>query len=463
MRQLTKAALQAMKVPNRRQLSVTELDEKAKLTESIEAPYSISNASIEARLCKYCQKLVRDVLDGQMYPNCWTRYNYPKTPRKLMSLDTHHDNKFASLLASARNCCQLCSLIVDRYQNHRVLLDLQSEYCIFSWGTVAINYEFSVCLQTRELVAERVWYGGIDSLESFSLRYSIDNYENELHVLDVKGLSDKTGNEMPPLPTFGHEIEDLGSSKNFEQARMWYQECSSDHSDCQILETAQPRRLLDINSDAPGGPRVARLCENENGDPLKYATLSYAWGSSLPLRTTKLNLKDHCVEIQLETMPRTFRDAIKIAQTLDFSYLWIDTLCIVQDDEDDWAHQSARMCDIYQGSSLNISALSSTNCEEGILNTACHTELLLGSYLHPSSQRKLTIHVVSFPSRKGCFKFHASHRDHLTTRGWALQELIVSCATLHYTDRGLFWECASRFHSANERYKKLNSQNEKSD
>jgi Heterokaryon incompatibility protein (HET) len=84
----------------------------------------------------------------------------------------------------------------------------------------------------------------------------------------------------------------------------------------------------------------------------------------------------------LENIPKTLRDAIHIAKALGFKYLWLDSLCIIQGDELDWAEQGAAMTDIYGRSKLNISASSSKNSDEGILTKLQDHGIRIGISCH---------------------------------------------------------------------------------
>lgn len=81
--------------------------------------------------------------------------------------------------------------------------------------------------------------------------------------------------------------------------------------------------------------------------------------------TTKATLEQRRSECHLAEMPQTFVDAITVAGHLGIRYLWIDSLCICQDDADDWARESARMCDIYSNAHLVIAANRSDNSAGG--------------------------------------------------------------------------------------------------
>ena len=87
-----------------------------------------------------------------------------------------------------------------------------------------------------------------------------------------------------------------------------------------------------------------------------YIALSHCWGKNPIVRTTTSTLAQRKQGIEISLLPPTFRDAIIIARRLDVRYLWIDSLCIIQDDELDWQTESAKMSTIYQHALLTISA-----------------------------------------------------------------------------------------------------------
>lgn len=100
---------------------------------------------------------------------------------------------------------------------------------------------------------------------------------------------------------------------------------------------------------------------------VSYAALSHCWGlpSMLPIRTLKENIACHRERILFVDLSRTFQDAIQVARGLHLSYLWIDCLCIVQDDKHDWERESVQMAQVYRESVCTISALSSDGGDGG--------------------------------------------------------------------------------------------------
>lgn len=107
----------------------------------------------------------------------------------------------------------------------------------------------------------------------------------------------------------------------------------------------------------------------------RYIALSHCWGNGEEiLKTTSRDLPNYQIQIPVDKIPKTYRDAMIIARALDVSYLWIDSLCIVQDDDADWHSQSAEMASVYQNSYLTIAAADSINPNGGFLRS--HTPSL---------------------------------------------------------------------------------------
>lgn len=128
-----------------------------------------------------------------------------------------------------------------------------------------------------------------------------------------------------------------------------------------------PTRVLDLKDVQNNG--AVYLLET-HGMKGKYIALSYCWGPPIshPLKTSLATLKPHKEGISISTMPQTFRDAIAITTRLRVRYLWIDSLCIIQGDSEDWERESSRMCDVYGNSYLTIAASVSTGSDCGFLS-----------------------------------------------------------------------------------------------
>jgi hypothetical protein len=98
-----------------------------------------------------------------------------------------------------------------------------------------------------------------------------------------------------------------------------------------------------------------------------YACLSHCWGSGADIvKTLQDNFQTHStVGVEIDALPATFRDAVEICRKLHITFLWIDSLCIVQDIDDDWRRQAASMADIYENSHITIAASAAKSPTEG--------------------------------------------------------------------------------------------------
>jgi hypothetical protein len=102
----------------------------------------------------------------------------------------------------------------------------------------------------------------------------------------------------------------------------------------------------------------------------RYICLSHCWGdaSNLPMRTTRSTLDEYKQRIRWSILPKTFQHAVMFTRKLRIRYLWIDSLCIVQDDVDDWLRESGKMCSVFQHSTLTLCATASQDSNGGLFS-----------------------------------------------------------------------------------------------
>lgn len=138
------------------------------------------------------------------------------------------------------------------------------------------------------------------------------------------------------------------------------------------------------------------------------------------------------------TEATVFQHAIHITRCLGFRYVWIDALCIMQDDQEEKRAEIMRMDDIYFNSKLNISAAEADSFQ-GLLfdrntlstNPCIITTSALG--LHED----ISLHAF------GKKTFLTWREKPLFNRGWVFQERSVSPRIIHFTKDQVFWECWS--------------------
>lgn len=146
--------------------------------------------------------------------------------------------------------------------------------------------------------------------------------------------------------------------------------------------------------------------------------------------------------MRINEMPQTFIDAVTVTRRLGLKYLWIDSLCICQDDPEDWARESGLMADIYSNAYIVIAANRSADSTGGCFHKRAPRAKALvriptvgtgsGGYINAT---------MLYPSD------HSGHEDDsfctepLSERGWALQERTMAQRTLHYNERQMYFEC----------------------
>jgi hypothetical protein len=168
----------------------------------------------------------------------------------------------------------------------------------------------------------------------------------------------------------------------------------------------------------------------------------------VPLRTTSDTLENfQNAGIPWETVPKTFQDAIDMTQLLGIRYIWIDSLCIVQDDVDDWRHEGSKMADIYAGAYITLAATSASNSSEGLyqhqsidrLHSNHRTNYL--TYTLESHVARGSTYDISVRDWRHYIDSDALERLPLSTRAWALQERLLSPRVVHFSNDMLYWEC----------------------
>ena len=135
-----------------------------------------------------------------------------------------------------------------------------------------------------------------------------------------------------------------------------------------------PTRLIDVGHDASDFPRLVLPSDIRKYEETKYAALSYCWGdekdAESQFKTEKASLEDRYVSLPSELMTATTNDAIALTRAIGLRYIWIDALCIVQDDQNDWLRESSRMNLVYRHAFVTFCSLNSDSCHESFLKRA---------------------------------------------------------------------------------------------
>jgi hypothetical protein len=135
-------------------------------------------------------------------------------------------------------------------------------------------------------------------------------------------------------------------------------------------------------------------------------------------------------------MPKTYTDAILVARNLRIQYLWIDSFCIVQDDRDDWEAESQKMGYIYENAYINIAAAGALDGSIGFLGSRKQDPV----YVRVPAEGQEGDHFYFTDQPNSDFDAYVSHAE-LNTRGWVLQERLLSRRTIHFAADMWYWEC----------------------
>ncbi|KAH8728472.1 heterokaryon incompatibility protein-domain-containing protein, partial [Phaeosphaeriaceae sp. PMI808] len=199
-----------------------------------------------------------------------------------------------------------------------------------------------------------------------------------------------------------------------------------------------PSRVIHV-----GNPELSmppRLLETA-GKTGHYVALSHCWGSPAhqPLMTTEASLTDHLVGISWSTLPILYQDAIIATQRLGFEYIWIDSLCIIQDSLSDWLSESQRMGNVYHSARLTIAASHATDSTQPCF------------FPRPPPPAVVELpHVAADGKIEGSIFASVLFTDYgsispesspLAYRAWATQEWLLSRRMIFYTEESLVWSC----------------------
>lgn len=233
----------------------------------------------------------------------------------------------------------------------------------------------------------------------------------------------------------------VGAQTTLHHIYRWIEQCTSEHAMCKPSFAGSPRdkwpsRLVAVGTHSSA---TIRLCETSTLAPLKllYATLSHCWGNFVPLRLLTTNISSFLHGIALDSLPRTFQDAVEMTRNLGLGYLWIDSLCILQDSTQDWAAESNRMYETYRYSFVNLAAVASANASEGLTYPSSLLSTTPCKVMIGRGQPEAWARTDYTPGIRS-----DNNSDlPLLTRAWVFQEILLPSRVLLFTKDEVCWEC----------------------
>ncbi|KAG7076122.1 HET-domain-containing protein [Colletotrichum scovillei] len=228
----------------------------------------------------------------------------------------------------------------------------------------------------------------------------------------------------------------------------WVWGCASNHPGCcSPGPRSLPTRLIKVGEMRD---EIARLVMSDKlPSTTSYIALSYCWGppsvSKPQLITTTATLADRQTKIPLAEMPSTIRDAVVFARHMGIDYIWIDALCIIQDDAEDWATEAALMFAVYRHATLTLVAAAGDTSHSGFLQRTSAGPSVLVPFESKKGQGRVSgTYVLSGLNEHRTWD--ADYPSHMHTRAWATrawtyQEDLMSTRVLYFDNHTSYFRC----------------------
>ncbi|KAL2678454.1 hypothetical protein Neosp_009200 [[Neocosmospora] mangrovei] len=183
-----------------------------------------------------------------------------------------------------------------------------------------------------------------------------------------------------------------------------------------------------------------QFCIVDGPEDCQYAALSYVWGSAAHNRLTNTRstvqwLRNPGCLLVHDVVPKTIFDAIRVARSIGFKYLWIDSLCIIQDDDDDKRRQLSYMDCVYANAYCTIAAVNALHADMGI--TGVRDSLMR----HPQQAMVPVSSSLHLIRTTHLYTGTAYEKSSWKRRAWTMQESLLSRRLIMFTDDEVFWRC----------------------
>lgn len=305
------------------------------------------------------------------------------------------------------------------------------------------------------------WWGGHGGLDGSNLHVEM-NYESLTLDKDFRlCVTEGTKPPWPGIQVGRHLSLDRASPECVLVMKLWLSTCLESHPQCRVTSsTILPDRVLEISPSLD-----VQLVENFDQKIIgQYIALSHCWGGKVGMQLKSGNLEKFKQNILYLDLPKTFQHALRICKALDVHYIWIDSLCILQDSQEDWAMQGSKMAQIYSDCLITIAADAAGNSRMGFLRRAPDPDEFSVPYrknekdwvpvheLEDSEEYEVHFRRDVEVSYLGSFPHHYATPkttkeeelgSHLSKRGWCLQESLLPNRVLHFAFDHLSWSCAT--------------------
>ena len=242
------------------------------------------------------------------------------------------------------------------------------------------------------------------------------------------------------IPNRAHVNADSSCHESLQIVNTWLRECTTDHANCSAwMPRSLPARVLDLGS--AGEVERVQLYVTKREAAI-YACLSHSWGKRpATLVMTQERLEAFRNEIPWEELETetTYIEAIEYCRRLHIRYLWIDSLCIIQNEKNDWLQESVQMATYFGGCAVCLAATSASDHSGGCSVKAQKSLKFAGTGGDNLPYCVFAREVIPHPT----YLSWADHNFPLFKRAWIFQERRLAPRVLHFGPKELFFECES--------------------
>ncbi|ETS87480.1 hypothetical protein PFICI_01308 [Pestalotiopsis fici W106-1] len=410
------------------------------------------NTGASVQLCTNCEKIaLKD--DCPAFQVVHDEHGKPHhvftAPDTWMETDFQGEDKFPDLpglLESSLQGCTFCAFFKEILSSDQALAVFNRDIHPAPLDSpIPIRYQVSFawnCTNTNEdqyLVLQASFPSENVNLDLFCTIQALDECRELASWLSLSA------------PTH----DSYANQETVEWMRSRLDHCCENHScGADLLEREYlPDRLLDVQKDIPKLVLRDDITVSCQKTP-NYLALSYCWGTnedaSHQPKLTKDTLQQFQTGIDEQHLSVVHRDAVFVAKALSIPYLWIDSLCILQDDDDriDWQRQCEQMDKIYGCAHVTLLAAASGSCRQSFLRRSHGVQTIIPFRSAIQSTQNGLLHielrkVTTVPTDNGKIQtlFDDIFFSRLSRRGWAYQERILSRRKILFGEWNFHYMC----------------------
>ncbi|KAL2144178.1 hypothetical protein VTI28DRAFT_9469 [Corynascus sepedonium] len=405
-------------------------------------------------ICAQCQyalqcivNLVPNLGERQVHGEKYRKREEPREPEHSHWL-THHPT-LESFRESVDQRCSVCIVLWKALEPEQQSFLMKPPQP--SNGSTSVT---SLATTTTFYISDRQIRRGDIFINVF---FNCPEYAFECPALHSSG---------PPGPILVLELEPINDSSippdvltdntrspgTLALAKRWVSDCVRHHKRCRAGSGGgvwYPRRLLDLSrsneASEQQSEQIVRLIETADVIPAgRYTTVSHRWGSMEQLRLTKHTYPQLAEGLPLRSLPQLVQDVIFVSLEFGIRYVWIDLLCIYQDEDNmaDWQREATLMNRVYSNSFCNISAGDAKGCHESLFASRDPNiflpQLVELNVEHGDEKTQL------FRVYDNSYWHRSVSRALVNTRAWVLQERFLSPRVLQFDKCQVLWECLEK-------------------